>query len=49
MTIVALFPGIGGFLLICTVSTGGVFDSLELLNGFLKQVVVIRRDEEERS
>ena len=36
-------PGIIGFLLIFMVSIG-VFDSLELLNGFLKQVVVSRRD-----
>ena len=29
---------------ICMVSLGGCFDSLEVLNGFLKQVVVSRRD-----
>ena len=36
-------PGIIGFLLIFMVSTW-VFDSLEVLNGFQKQVVVSRRD-----
>ena len=30
--------------MIFTASIGGVFDSLEVLNGFLKQVVVSRRD-----
>ena len=37
-------PEIRGFPLICLVSTGGFFDSLELLNGFLKQGVVSRMD-----
>ena len=39
-----LIPGISGILPICIVSTSGVFDSLGLLNDFLKQVVVSRRD-----
>ena len=38
-------PGIIGFLLIFMASTGGVFDSLEVLNGFLRQVVASRRDD----
>ena len=38
-----LLPGISGFSRICTVSISGFFDSLELLNDFLKQVVVRRR------
>ena len=38
-----LIPGIGVVLLIYTIATGG-FDSLEVLNGFNKQVVVNRRD-----
>ena len=37
-------PGIIGFLLIFMVFCRWVFDSLEVLNGFLKQVVVSRRD-----
>ena len=39
-----LVPGIGGFLWIYMVFYKWVFDSLGLLNGFLKQVVVSRRD-----
>ena len=39
-----LIPGIGGFFLICMVSTGVFFDSLEVLNGFIKQVVDNRRN-----
>ena len=33
-------PGKIGFLLICMVFIKWVFDSLEVLNGFLRQVVV---------
>ena len=33
-------PGKIGFLLICMVFINGFFDSLEVLNGFLRQVVV---------
>ena len=34
-----------GFLLICMVFIGGFFDSLEVLNGFVRQVVISRRRE----
>ena len=38
-------PGKIGFLLICMVFQRWVFDSLEVLNGFVRQVVISRRDE----
>ena len=41
-----LIPGIGGSLLICTVSTGGFLIPLRCLNGFLEQVVDNRRNGE---
>ena len=38
-------PGKIGFLLICMAFIGGFFDSREVLNGFVRQVVISRGDE----